>query len=71
MIARGKGLSGYTVFWNDEDADVDFWAEDDLAAMVEACSIADIRGKRTFRLCRTGFDQTVIREVADITDKIC
>ena len=69
-MTKSKGMSGYTIFARG-GVSHDFWAEDDLAAMVEAISVAELQGLRTFRLCRTGFGQTVIREVANITDKVC
>lgn len=69
MAHEGKGMSGYTVSFDDGRTH-DFWAEDDLAAMVEAISVAELNGARTFRLCRTGYGQTVLREVANITDRI-
>lgn len=64
-------MSCYTIFWDNEEADVDLWASDDFDAMMRALEMAGSLGLRTFRLCRTGFDQIVIREVANVTDKVC
>ena len=70
MSGKSRGVSGYTIFYG-EGLSHDLWASDDLDAMVDALSIAKLNDIRTFRLCRTGYEQMVIREVANITDKVC
>lgn len=64
------GKSGYTIYWNKDDAE-DFWATNDYAALMHAMALAADKESQIFELYRTGFDRWQIRQVACVTDKVC
>ena len=48
----------------------EFWAENDMGALKYAMDIAGLFEETTFKLDRVGYNQTNIRNVANITNLI-